>query len=86
MEEILNRLNELESKLKELSGRADLNKEWLSAEEASRYTGYSKSQIYKFSCHPKYSNNIIYAVKPSGGRVMFKRTELDAFINQNIKR
>jgi excisionase family DNA binding protein len=55
--------------------RLPVVKELLSVNEAAAYTGYTRSYLYKLVALkelPRY--------KPTGGRVFFKRAELDAFM------
>lgn len=47
----------------------------MTIEETEAYTGYSKSYLYKLT-----SGGKIPHYKPMGGRVFFKREELDDFM------
>ena len=51
-------------------------KKWLTLEEASEYTGYSKSSLYKF-----HSSGKILASKPGGKLLRFRIEELDRFLS-----
>ncbi|MFI3294201.1 MAG: helix-turn-helix domain-containing protein [Rikenellaceae bacterium] len=53
-------------------------KEVLTFDEASRYTGLSKSWLYKLT-----ANKQIPHYKPTGKLCYFDRAELDAWIKQN---
>jgi hypothetical protein len=83
MKDLNQQIEELQAQIADLSKlkQANLNKEWLTPQEASIYTGYSISAVYKWSFHPQYSKGIIRARKTEG-KVLFLRTELDQFINQ----
>jgi len=50
----------------------------LTIEEAALYTGLSKAYIYKLT-----SASQIPHYKPSGGRIYFKKTELEAWMLRN---
>jgi excisionase family DNA binding protein len=50
----------------------------LTIEDAARYTGRSRSNLYKLT-----SRGIIPHYKPHGSRIYFKREELDAWMLQN---
>lgn len=52
-------------------------KEVLTFDEASSYTGLSKSTLYKMTC-----NREIPHYKPRGGRVFFNRKELEAWLQR----
>lgn len=77
------RLSALEAQVSQLKKEPQLNllKEWLTVKETSLYTGFSMSSVHKWSHHPKYSNGKLRARKV-GGKVLFKRSELDAYLNQ----
>ena len=83
MKDLHQQIEELQAQIADLSKlkQANLNKEWLTPQEASIYTGYSLSAVYKWSYHPQYSKGIIRARK-TDGKFLFLRTELDQFINQ----
>lgn len=55
-------------------------KENMKISEAADYCGYSKSYLYQLA----YRNDIPFH-KPMGGRIFFKRNELDEFIAQGKK-
>ena len=50
----------------------------LTFEEAAEYTSLSKSTLYKLTC-----SNKIPCYKPSGKRLYFSKSELDAWILRN---
>ena len=54
------------------------NQKALSVEEAALFTGLSKNYIYKLVCQKR-----IPFYKPMGGRVFFKKEELEGFIFRN---
>jgi excisionase family DNA binding protein len=54
--------------------------EFLSVEIAMRYTGYSRSYIYKLV----HWNKIPYH-KPTGGHLFFKKSELENFLSRGKK-
>ena len=49
----------------------------LSITEAQVFTGYSKAYLYKLTCGGKIPH-----YKPMGGKVFFKREELEAFLSR----
>jgi excisionase family DNA binding protein len=49
----------------------------LGIEDAADFTGYSVKYLYKLT-----SQNRITFYKPNGGRIFFKREDLDSFINR----
>lgn len=53
-------------------------KEFLTLEEAARYTGLTKSALYKLT-----STRKIPFSKPNGKNCFFKRTELEAWLMSN---
>ena len=53
-------------------------KKVLNPVELSKYTGYSKSTIYKM-----VQNNIIPYSKPNGKTLFFQKNEIDSFLLQN---
>lgn len=83
MKDLEVRLSALEAQVSQLQKEPQLNllKEWLTVKETSLYTGYSVSSVFKWSHHPKYSNGKLRARKV-GGKVLFKRSEIDAYLNQ----
>lgn len=70
---IIERLDRIEAKLDELQTR-DTGKNIFNTDEAAAYLGVSKSHLYKLvhtrrlPCH-----------KPTGRRLFFKRSDLDAY-------
>jgi excisionase family DNA binding protein len=75
MDNILERLNEIERKIEEL---AALNKDVLNLREAAKYLNVSCSHLYKLT----YSKEIPH-YKPRGKQVYFERRELDKWLLQN---
>jgi excisionase family DNA binding protein len=70
--EILERLDRIEAHL------AVQGEEFLTFEQGSEYLGFSTSYLYKLT-----SQNIIPFYRPSGKKIRFKRSELDAWIGGN---
>lgn len=56
-----------------------LDKEFLTVEETANYLRMSKSSIYKM-----VHKETIPFYKPSGGRVLFRREELDAWVVRSV--
>ncbi|MBC2838863.1 AlpA family transcriptional regulator [Robiginitalea sp. SC105] len=52
-------------------------KEILNLEEAAKYTGYSKSHLYKLTHYRKIDH-----YKPNGKTVFFKKEDLNAYLLQ----
>jgi excisionase family DNA binding protein len=52
-----------------------MDKEILSLQEAAKYTGYSKSHLYKLTHYRK-----IIHYKPNGKNIFFKKEDLDAYL------
>lgn len=75
MEQIKNKLFNLEQDIAML---CLVQKEILTFDEASRYTGLSKSWLYKLT-----STKQIPHYKPSGKLCYFERVELERWIKQN---
>jgi excisionase family DNA binding protein len=75
--EIKGQLSEVQASIKmlNLTSKAVLN-----FEEAVKYTGLSKSFLYKLT-----SNGEIACSKPSGKLLFFKRLDLDLFMLKNRK-
>lgn len=53
-------------------------KEFLTLDEAAKYTGLTKSALYKLT----HSRQVPYS-KPNGKKCFFKRTELEAWMMSN---
>ena len=53
-------------------------KEVLSLEECAMFTGYSKNHLYRMT-----SQRQIPFYKPMGGRITFKKSEIEAWLLQN---
>lgn len=75
MDDTLNRLDRIEKLLLE---QTVLKKEVLSLPEASIYTGFSKSHLYKLTSAKKIPH-----YKPSEKHISFKRLELDEWQLRN---
>lgn len=57
-----------------------VNKTYLSVREAAEYIGYSTRYVYKLA-----ALNVLPHYTPNGGRIIFKRVELDEWIAANGK-
>lgn len=68
----------LEKRVEELEKRLAGVKDIMTIEEASWYTGMSKSYLYKLT-----SKNMIPFYKPLGKMVYFEKSELDNWLRQN---
>jgi excisionase family DNA binding protein len=56
-------------------------KEFISVKEAMEYIGFSRTTLYRL-----IENQKIPCYKPSGGRIFFKKGELDALISRGKKK
>lgn len=56
------------------------NKTYLSVREAAEYIGYSTRYVYRLT-----ALNVLPHYTPNGGRIFFKRVELDEWIATNGK-
>lgn len=56
-----------------------MNKTFLTVAETASYLGMSKSSIYKMAL-----KGTLPSYKPTGGRVLFKRKELDAWVVRSV--
>jgi excisionase family DNA binding protein len=75
MDEILKSLEELK---KLVENQTVNNKEVLNMVEASKYLELSLSHLYKLTCA-----GLIPFYKPTGKKLYFKRSELDAWLLRN---
>ena len=75
----MDELKRIELKLDELKKSIQFQKSILSVSEASDYTGYSLSFLYKLI----HFNKIPY-YKPNGRKVFFDREVLDSFLRQGL--
>lgn len=75
MDEILNRLNEIQ---KMIESQGLYTKEVLNFNDACRYLEVSQSHLYKLT-----SNGVIPFYKPNGKKIYFRRSELDAWLLRN---
>ena len=75
MEELINKINNLEKLLQE---QCLLKKDVLNSDEAARYLGFKKSYLYKLTSDGKISH-----YKPQGKSLFFKRVELDQWLTRN---
>jgi len=73
IDEILNRLKQIESLLEKTS-----QKEFLNANEASEYLNISTNYLYKLTSEKKFP-----FYKPSGKLIYFKKSELNEWICRN---
>jgi excisionase family DNA binding protein len=73
IEEVYERLISIESQL--FNQKAVLN-----FDEVSKYTGFSKSYLYKLSC-----SGGIPCFKPNGKHIFFNKNEIDNWLLQNRK-
>jgi excisionase family DNA binding protein len=72
-------MEQLLQEIKEILLRQQLNdREWLSSKEAAMYMGVSLDMIYQLTSQGKLSHS-----KPSGKLIFFKKSDLDAFLQQN---
>ncbi|WP_420151398.1 helix-turn-helix domain-containing protein [Spirosoma sp.] len=76
--EISQHLYEQKQVLARIERLLSAQKETLTLEEASAYTGISKSYIYKLT-----SSNSIPHYKPEGKIIYFDRDELDCWLKRN---
>ncbi|WP_457129962.1 helix-turn-helix domain-containing protein [Mucilaginibacter sp. HD30] len=76
---ILEKLERIEDALS-IRGNIDPrpSKDMLTVDEACAFMGVSKSTLYKMS-----SNNVIPLYKPTGGRIYFKRDDINSYLQQN---
>lgn len=58
----------------------EIQKEAMTTEQAMEFTGLSRSYLYKAG-----SRGILPCYKPSGGRLIFKREDLENFLFRNRK-
>ncbi len=75
MDEILNRLNEIQNMI-ETQGL--YVKEVLNFNDACKYLELSQSHLYKLT-----SNNGVPHYKPNGKKIYFRRSEMDAWLLRN---
>lgn len=73
-------IHKMHQELRELKTSLSLQKTVLSLEEAARFTGISKSYLYKLTC-----SGGIPCYKPNGKRLYFKRSELEDWLLSNRK-
>ncbi len=71
-------IKQVEMLTQQLEEQNLLKKEIMTLEEASRYLGLSKSNLYK-----KTSLNLIPFYKPNGKIIYFKREDLDHYMLSN---
>ena len=57
-----------------------VSKRFLTTQEASEYTGYSKNYLYQL-----IFRRLIPYNKPNNGKVVFDRIELDKWLMANLK-
>jgi prophage regulatory protein len=69
---------EIQKELQEIKKLLLTKKNVLNMDELAKYTGYSKSHIYKLT-----SQNLIPYFKPSGKSIFFDRVEIDNWLLQN---
>jgi len=74
----LGRIEKILLRLSESQGLINGNKEMLSIDELSEYTGLTKGYLYKLT-----SGSVIPFYKPNGKRIYFKRAEVDLWLLQN---
>jgi len=72
-------IEKIEQKLDDLKRVMLVQKSVLSISEASEYTGYSMSFLYKLTHFKK-----IAFYKPNGRKVFFERDVLDAYLRQGL--
>jgi len=73
-------LNRLEQQIANLQGNILSQKNVLTFSEAARYTGFSKSYLYKLTSLEK-----IPFSKPAGKMIFFDRAELENWLLKNQK-
>lgn len=71
-------ITELQAQLDRIEATALSNKNVLTFDEAARYMGVSKSDLYK-----KTSNRTVPFSKPRGKMCYFERVQLEAYLLQN---
>lgn len=71
-------MNETQTKLDKILKLLISSKELLDIEELSEYVGFSKDYIYKLT-----SRKAIPYYRPSGKKIFFKKSEIDAWILSN---
>lgn len=72
-------MEKLLQEIKEILLRQQLNnREWLNSKEAAMYMGVSLNTIYQLTSQGKLSHS-----KPSGKLIFFKKSDLEAFLQQN---
>lgn len=64
-----------------VSGARAVGNVWLTAKEASEYLGVAIRTLYKM-----IQRRAIPCYKPNGGKVLFKLSELDAFMEQGRRK
>ncbi|MDX9847005.1 MAG: helix-turn-helix domain-containing protein [Tenuifilaceae bacterium] len=70
--------NLINERFRRLENLLLLQKKKLTLKEASLYTGYRESYLYKLTASKKISHS-----KPSGGAVFFDREELEQWLSRN---
>jgi excisionase family DNA binding protein len=81
--EMLGRLSALEARIRDMVREAEKlpkieQKEVMSVIDVAHYMGYSKQTVYRLAKIGK-----IPCYKPNGGRLCFKRAEIDAYAFSN---
>lgn len=71
-------IHELASHLRQIQSNIYLMKEFLPIEEAARYLGFSKSQLYKMT-----SGKEIAHYKPSGKSIFLSVNDINEWVRQN---
>lgn len=71
-------LSRLEQQITELQANILSQKNVLTFEEAARYTGFSRSYLYKLTSLKKIPH-----CKPAGKMIFFSRVELDTWLLKN---
>jgi len=73
-------LQHLEKKVSNLEGFMLAQKSVLTFDEAAKYTGFSRSYLYKLTSN---SNSKIPCYKPQGKMIFFDRSELENWLLRN---
>jgi excisionase family DNA binding protein len=78
LQQVLSQCREIKNELTELRQLTMFNKAMLTLNEFCRYSGLSKASAYKLT-----STGKIKHYKPTGGVLLFKKSEVDDFLVSN---
>ncbi len=78
LQQVLSQCREIKKELSELRQLSMINKPMLTLDEFCQYSGLSKASVYKLT-----STGKIKHYKPTGGILIFKKSEVNEFLMSN---